>query len=446
MDDYESNSSDTENSDTEDVDRDEFYRKLYQVYKNKRGLNSVLLAREKYNYLVARIKAAKTTLKKTSSDYHRLKKFEVIRTPDGDKLFTLPTPGNKRRQMMVPMDEMYDIIKKYHIMLNHGGRTRMRDELKQKYKNITAESVLVYLSMCKSCKNKTIYKRGRPGEKPGFSPLHETPEEDFCVPADPISECSPTTVKSEVETEEVIRDIPAPIPISTYKYPELYSRGQVDILGVTTELGADYKYLMIYRNLTNKYIHLKPMKELNVEDAVEALLTIFLEYGAPNILQSKNGLDLIKPICTQIADLHEEIKVIPSEKLFNKSDFKGKSNEDILKKLNDWLITSLNTKWYQGLKYVQHDFNTVFHEALCRTPCQMVFGSDPRRGIASVFPKNICDDISTEQDLIAVLENKGSVATIEVKEEESVTLPSDSIKEEADSDDENVVEDKELIA
>lgn len=440
MDDCKSNSSDNENSEIVDVDRDEFYRKLYKVYNNKKGLNSVLLSREKYNWLIERIKAAKTTLKKTSADYHRMKKFEVIRNADGEKLYTLPTPGNKRRQLMVPMDEMYDIIKKYHIMLNHGGRTRIRDELKQKYRNITAESILVYLSMCKSCQNKTVYKRGKPGvTEPSFSPLHDNTEQGFSPSIDPIAECSP--VKLDIEPEELIRDLNT----TTYKNPELCSRGQVDILGVTTALSEEYKYLMIYRNFTTKYIHLKPLKALNVDDAVEELLAIFLEYGAPNILQSKNGLGLINLICRRITNLHQAIKVIASEKVFNKIDFKGKSNEDILKRLNGWLIRSQNTKWHQGVKYVQHDLNTIFHETLCRTPSEMVFGTNPRRGLASVLPKNVCDDIITEQDLITVLENKDPVVPKRLKIEETLILPSSFIKEEVDADDENFDEDEEPI-
>lgn len=414
-----------------DVDRDEFYRRLYEVFNNKKAPNSLLLSREKYYWLIEKIKTAKTTPRKTPADYRRLKKYEIVETPDGERLYAAQVPGDNRRQMLVPMDEMYDIIVQYHLKLNHGGRSRMMVELKRKYKNITAESVLVFLSMCTSCKNKSINKRAKLGRNASevSDNIDETFNNSSC---DPIAECS--TTKLEIEAEDLIRDLRN---TTNYKYPELYSRGQVDILGVTNELGEEYRYLMVYRNYITKYIHLKPMKTLSVEEAVEELLGIFLVFGAPNILQSKNGLALVKPMCRRISNVCPDIKILVSEKVFTKNDFLGKSNEDILKKLNEWLLKSQNMKWQEGVKYVQHELNTTFHEVLCRTPSEMVFGTNPNKGIASFMMKNIYDDLITDEDLITVLENKDPIAPKQLKLEESLMLPSNFMKIEAEMEDEN---------
>lgn len=426
MDDSKSKPQKTTKS-NKDVDRDAFYRRLFEVFNSKKTPNSVLLSREKYHWLIEKMKAAKTTQKKTPADYRRLKKFEIVETPDGEKLFAVPVPGDDRRQMYVPMDEMYDIIAQYHLKLNHGGRSRMMVELKRKYRNITAECVLVYLSMCASCKNKAFNRRAR--RILNANQISEEPFNDS--PGEQVADCS--TSKLELEAVHLIRDLGN----TTYKSPELYSRGQVDILGVTNEDCDEYKYLMVYRNFISKYIHLKPMKSLSVVEAVEELLEIFLVFGAPNILQSKNGLDLVKPICRRISSLCPQIKVVSSGSVFTKTDFRGKSNEDILKKLNDWLFKSQNIKWQDGVKYVQHELNTTFNEVLCRTPSELVFGENPKSGLAGFMTKNVYDDLISEEDLVTVLENKDPIAPKQLKLNETLMLPSNFIKLEAELEDEN---------
>lgn len=411
-----------------DVDRDAFYQRLCEVLNNKKTPNSVLLSREKYNWLIEKIKAAKASTRKTPADYRRLKKYEIVETPDGDKLFAVPVAGDDRRQMYVPMDEMYDIIAEYHVKLKHGGRSRMMVELKRKYRNITTESVTVYLQMCAGCKNKALKTHARRIEqasKSRESIIHET----FNISCNQIADCS----TPKLQAEDLIGDL----AISTYRSPEFYSRGQVDILGVTNEDDEEYKFLLVYRNFISKFIHLKPMKSLGIVEAVDELLEIFLVFGAPNILQSKNGLNLAKPICRRISNLCPQIKVVASESVFSKNDFKGKSNEDILKMLNDWLLRTQHTKWQNGVKYVQHELNTTFHEVLCKTPSEMIFGENPKLGLAGIMSKQVYEDLVTEGDLLAVLEHKDPIAPKQLTLDETLMLPTNFIKLEADMEDEN---------
>lgn len=428
--------SDIKNPSNEDVDRDEFYRRLCEVL-TKKASNAALLSREKYCWLIERIKYAKTAVKKTPADYRRLKKFEIIETPDGEKLYSARALGDKRRQMFVPIDEVYDIIAEYHIKLNHGGRSRMMVELKRKYRNVTAESVLVYLSMCATCKNKTPKKRTKPSLNASISEKFENVTES-CNDAssNAISECSASNL--EIEPEDLLREL----KYSTYKTPELYSRGQIDILSVTNELCEEYKYLMVYRNFISKFIHLKAMKTLNVDEAVDELLTIFLMFGAPNILQSLNGLALAKPICRRISNLCPQIKVVASDSTFTKCDFEGKSNEDILKKLNDWLDKNVSRKWQEGVKFVQYELNTAFNEVLCRTPSEMVFGGNWKGGLASFMSRNVFEDLITEEDLVAALDNKDPIGPKQLKLRESIVLPRNFIKIEPGDDSQTEMEEE----
>lgn len=410
-----------------DVDKDEFYRKLYEMI-DKQALNTLLFSRERYDRMLQSIKLSKVSTKKTPADYRRSKKYDVMDTPDGERIFATPTPSDKlrRRLMLVATDEMYDIIRDYHLRLNHGGRTRMMEQIKRKYKNITTHVVVLYLSLCQTCKNK-VFVRNKPRSQLATEVFENIDENDT------MKQSTIESAAQESRIDEAIR---------SYAYPELYCRGQVDILSVSNDSKDDYKYLMVYRNYVTKFTHLKSMKQLCVDETVDCLLEIFLLFGAPNILQSKNGIVIAKSICRRISSLSPDIKVVASDNIFSVNDFKRKSNEDILKMLNEWLIKTQNTRWHEGVKFVQHSLNTTFHEVLCRTPSEIVFGLNPRKGLVNVMSKNIYEDLVTEQDLIAVLEKESlEQAPKQICLEESLIMPNHFIKIEEEFRDEDSDED-----
>ncbi|KAM3962854.1 SCAN domain-containing protein 3-like [Aphomia sociella] len=414
-----------------EVDREEFYRRIKDVYQRKHS-NTFLFTPEKYAHVIKQLKEINATGKKCPADYRRVKRYDIVETPRGERLFTALMPGQKERQEFVNTEEMYDIIREYHLKLNHGGRSRMMVALKKKYKNITTENVLVYLSMCMPCKNKLIFKRGKN--------LNNTFANETA--ADPETLCDlddNDAVNSEPQNNIVIQNIQ--YTNSTYSHRELYSRGQVDILDVTTDPSEEYKYMMVYRELISKFIHLKPLKAIHMEETVDVLLDIFLVFGAPNILQSKNGISVVKPICRRISTLCPDMKIVAGEGVFPKEVFNGKSNEDILKKLNDWLSVSQSTKWQQGLKFVQHSLNTTFNETLCKTPSEAVFCVNPRKGLASSMSKLLYDDLTTEADLREVLDEKEDElhrTPKRLKLEESLVMSYNFIKNEEDLGDDNI--------
>ncbi|XP_052752856.1 KRAB-A domain-containing protein 2 isoform X1 [Galleria mellonella] len=400
-----------------EVDREEFHRRIYDVYQRKHS-NTFLLTPERYAQMIEQMKYINTSGKKCPADYRRAKRFDVIETPRGERLFTTLKPGQKERLEFVTTNEMYDIIKEYHLKLNHGGRSRMMVALKKKYKNITTENVLVYLSMCIACKNKLV-KRGKGSDN--------TFDNEAVTSSDNDQHNSESQDNIEIQNVS-INDI-------IYSHPELYSRGQVDILDVTTDSSEEYKYMMVYREYISKFIHLKPLKRICMEEMVDMLLEIFLVFGAPNILQSKNGMSVVKPICRRISTLCPDMKIVAGKGVMPSEFFKGKSNEDILKKLNDWLSESQSSKWQQGLKFVQHTLNTTFNEIICKTPSEAIFGVNPRKGLASFTSKLLYDDLVTENDLKEVLDEKEDIeqpTPKRLKLEESLVLPKNFIKLEAD--------------
>ena len=55
----------------------------------------------------------------------------------------------------VRKEDIFDVIHDAHLAIGHGGRNRIIKETKKKYKNIKAESIMLYLSLCVPCLKKS---------------------------------------------------------------------------------------------------------------------------------------------------------------------------------------------------------------------------------------------------------------------------------------------------
>ncbi|GFU92539.1 KRAB-A domain-containing protein 2 [Trichonephila clavipes] len=121
----------------------------------------------------------------------------------------------------------------------------MLKELQIKYKNITYEVVVLHLNLCKQCKKK-----------------HRAPKKGIVV-----------------------------TPMMSY---ELNSRCQVDLIDMQSNRAGEYKIMVVWsyngvsQDRLTKFVELRPLKQI-AEELAYHVLSIFLTFGAPAILQSNNG-------------------------------------------------------------------------------------------------------------------------------------------------------------
>ncbi|XP_045493277.1 KRAB-A domain-containing protein 2-like [Colias croceus] len=416
------------------VTREVFDTHFNELLKSKTALNTVQLTKAKYLRIIEQVKEAHSKTRKTAMDYRRIKRYKVLPTPYGEKLFH---NGGNLSQMFVTLDEVYDIIHEYHLKLNHCGKNRLVSAIKQKYRNVTAEFIILYLKLCKGCKTKA--QKNTMKSKSNNTTADTAAAEILCevgsshqMPIDNLIDIHFQDVAEDTDAQENVFDE----EIKTY--PEQFSRGQIDILNVTTVPHEAYKYLMVYRNLVTKFIHLKPLTSTSVEESADALLSIFLVFGAPNVLQSRNGLSVSKHICKKISGICPEIKVVYGKP--QKNGVKGHSNKDILKLLRDFLKQHTTMKWHQAIKFVQNSLNTSFDMSICRTPSEATFGSNPKAGLLAILTQNDCDNnLQSEDDLVRMLGEKdaGNVSN-QIMLQESLIPASSIIKiENMDGDDDD---------
>nr|XP_010599483.1 SCAN domain-containing protein 3-like [Loxodonta africana] len=133
--------------------REKFFRSLAVLLENKSN-NPKIFSKAKYCQLIREVKEAKAKAKKESLDYRRLARFDVILVQGNEKLIEAVNGETDKIRYYLPSEDLFDILHDTHLSIGHGGRTRMEKELQAKYKNITKEVIMLYLTLCKPCQQK----------------------------------------------------------------------------------------------------------------------------------------------------------------------------------------------------------------------------------------------------------------------------------------------------
>ena len=67
-----------------------------------------------------------------------------------EKLIYHVVEGSTSIKYYVQIKDIFNVIHEAHVSIGHGVRNRMVKETGTKYKNITAECIMIYLNLCSS--------------------------------------------------------------------------------------------------------------------------------------------------------------------------------------------------------------------------------------------------------------------------------------------------------
>lgn len=288
----------------------------------------------------------------TPLDYRRLKRFDVLKINDEERLIVPLKPGKTNIQYYVTNEELLSILYETHTRTGHGGRTRMLKELQVKYKNITYEVVMLYLNLCEQCQMK-----------------NNAPKKGIVV-------------KPMVSSE-------------------LNSRCQVDLIDLQSNRDGEYKFIMVYQDHLTKYVQLRPLKTKSFEEVAYHVFSIFSTFGVPAILQSDNGREFSNQVISEICAMWKDIKIVHGKPCHNQTQGSvERVNQDIQNMLTAWMNNNDTNKWSDGLPFVQFSKNTAYHEEIRQSPYEAMFGVKTKRGIASSsLPSEQIASIETEEQL-----------------------------------------------
>lgn len=352
--------------------RNKFMFEFNELISIKRNDNSAYLSNEKYSEILNCIKNAKVNDKKNALMYRRLKRFDVLKTANDEKLITPVVEGNTKFVFYVKNEEMYDILHSTHLKIGHGGKHKMFAEVKKKYKNVSQEVIKMYLKYCEPCQMRMKSKRkGLPVKPMIFSEMNSL----------------------------------------------MNSRCQVDLIDMQSQPDEPYRFIMIYQDHLTKFIQLRPLTCKKPEEVAKNIIDIFCIFGAPCILQSDNGREFVNQIIDELKVLWPNLKIIHGKTHHSQSQG---SIQDIQKMLITWMQTEKRNKWAEGLRFVQLMKNRVDHDGIRQSPYQAMFGCDMKIGLpTSLIPNETMNVLKTEEDLEKLLNN---VKTASSQEEDNFQL------------------------
>jgi len=226
----------------------------------------------------------------------------------------------------------------------------------KKYKNITRESIMLYLNVCISCQ-----KKG-------------------------------STAKKGLVVKPIISN-------------ELNSRCQIDLIDMQEQRDENYKFILVYQDHLTKFVLLRPLMHKRAEEVAYVLLDIFTTFGAQTMLQSNNSREFVNKIINELCNMWQDLKIIQGKP--RHSQIQGSvegANQDMENILATWLQDNKTKKWSEGLKLVQFMKNRSLHHGIKCSPYEAMFECNAKIGLkSSVLPISIINKLKTEEDLEAAI-------------------------------------------
>lgn len=307
---------------------------------------------------------------KTSKQRSMEKKYSTMVVGNEAVLIKKRKANDDPVVVMLPVEEYFDVLLEFHRKTGHGGRDRMIFALQTTY-YVTRTAVEVFVSLCKVCN----LKKAQPHKNLVVRPITST---DF------------------------------------------NSRGQVDLIDFQSTPCGEYNWLMNYQDHLTKYCLLRPLKRKKAVEVAVELFKIFIDFGAPCILQSDNGREFPAEVVNELTSMWPDNHIVHGRPRHPQSQGSvERCNQDVENMVRAWLDDNKSTDWVTGCRFVQWQKNFAKHRIIGRSPYTVLFGGEPRIGLAATnIPTSILRNIHTEEELEKFLGERCDAENKETDNEE----------------------------
>lgn len=256
-------------------DKTRFYGRLEEFIGDLKTTtdNTNYFSDETYSKFLKETKEALEKLKSptfkylTEKDKRRLRRFNICTISGEDRLIEGNGVGNPPPTTMkffVKVGDLYDVILEAHLATEHKGRNVLQDALGKKYANVTKVAIQKFLDLCPTClKKKRTKRRG--------------------------------------------------LVVRPMVFNQLNDRMQIDLVDMQTMADGEWKWILVCQDHLTKFIHLRPLKSKRAIEVAEHVLSIFLVFGAPTVLQSDNGREFCNAIIDSLRETWPELKIVHGE-------------------------------------------------------------------------------------------------------------------------------------
>lgn len=282
---------------------------------------------------------------------------------------------NEKNRRFLYMEEMFDVLYKYHTETGHGRRDKMSTCM-QVYANGNRSIIELFLDACRPC----------------------------------IESMKNKALKHPVKK-----------PIISYKFNQ---RGQMDLINMCGTPDRNYKWILVYQDNFTKFIYLRPLISKQAAEVGMHLYEIFSLQGAPNVLQSDNGTEFIAAVIQELIKLWPNCSTVTGSPRHPRTQGSvERANADIGRMLQCWMQTQNCSKWALGLITVQRQKNSSFHSALKKSPAEVLYGRNISAGIHSIvdIPADVLKNMNSEVHMNRILTVLGHENLIDKDENEMLS-------------------------
>lgn len=180
-----------------------------------------------------------------------------------------------------------------------------------------------------------------------------------------------------------------------FSIDRIMSRCEIEVVDMRSERAMDHDYLFIYEDQETKFVVLRPLRSKDVREVATELFDIFAIFGAPRVLQSKNGREFASEIVHELRSLWTDVKIVHGD-----VENSTKRKRDFKQLVKSWAVDNHGKTWCEGVRFVQINENTSLVSHSTKTPHDLLFGkntNDDSR-FSSVAEQNM-DTIWCEEDL-----------------------------------------------
>ena len=252
---------------------------------------------EHHQHVVRVLRDGRNGSKLNSSEYHILRKFKLVSMGGVDKV-----ADKKTNCYMATKQVALLVLTNAHAETGHGGEKATFKQIKDQYHNIPMTVVKDYISRCERCCEKRKKKETGPGMV--FKPI-------------------------------IVKDF--------------NDRAQIDLVTYQTCPDGSFQYVLHYVECLTKYHILRPLKSKCAKEVANELLKIFLDFGAPVVLQSDNGREFTAQIIRELTDLWPALKLVNGRPRHPQSQgCVERANADMKSKLAIWMKEQNSRNWSMG--------------------------------------------------------------------------------------------------
>lgn len=329
--------------------KDNFNKKLSEFYASQCGNLKKPWSKQRVLEVITHIKNGKVAIssgvRRTPGEYYWISKYDTMHICGEDYLILKKSSPNSPTIRVIAMEDYFDLLLQIHRECGHGGRDKMRYSIKDKF-YIQIKAIEIFVSLCPTCD----IKRNLP--------------------------------KKGIVTKPIISK-------------DFNVRGQIDLIDFQSIPDKEYKWLLNYQDHATKFLHLRPLRSKQASEVALEVLFIFLEFGAPYILQSDNGREFTAKVLEEVVKLWPECKIVHGTPRHPQTQGSvERSNQDVENLLHTWMSDNKTTNWSIGCRFVQYQKNSSYHRIIGRSPYRALFGSNPKCGLqSSNIPSHILKSI-----------------------------------------------------